>query len=406
MPFNPEEIRSQFPALSQKVYGKPLVYFDNAATTLKPQCVINELKRYYEQENSNIHRGTHYLSQKATEAYEEARRYTAGFINAGHSEEIIFVRGTTEGINLVASVCARAFMKPGDEILISGMEHHSNIVPWQMVCEQCQTQLKVIPVLENGSLNLHEFEKLLSPATKLLAITHISNALGVINPVRDIIRIAHQKGVIVLVDGAQGIVHAPVDVRQMDCDFYCFSGHKIYGPMGTGVVYGKRSLLESLPPWQGGGEMISEVTFEKTTYNELPFKFEAGTPNVGGVLGLKAALQFVADTGIDLIRQQEDEVLEYATDKLMSLPGIQIYGTYPRKAGVISFLAEGIHPYDLGVILDKTGVAVRTGHHCAQPLMDAFGIPGTVRVSFAMYNTIQEVDVFIQSLEKAIQMLR
>jgi cysteine desulfurase / selenocysteine lyase len=406
MALNIDYIRSQFPALSQKVYGKQLVYFDNAATTLKPFCVIDEIKRYYEHENSNIHRGTHYLSQKATEAFEESRQFIAKTLNAEFSEEIIFVRGATEGINLVANSFARAFLMEGDEIIISGLEHHSNIVPWQMVCEEKKVVLRVIPVLDNGSLDLGAMDRLFSPRTKLLAITHMSNALGTINPIRDIIRLAHEKGVKVLVDGAQGIVHTPVDVRQLDCDFYCFSGHKIYGPMGIGVLYGKKSIMELMPPYQGGGEMIKDVTFEKTTYNDLPFRFEAGTPNVSAVLGLRKALEFIEELEFDNIRIHEDVLLDYATEQLMSIPGITIYGTFPKKAGVISFLAEGVHPYDLGVIMDKMGVAVRTGHHCAQPLMERFGIPGTVRASFAMYNTNQEIDVFIQAVQKAISMLK
>jgi len=405
MPLNIDNIRSQFPALSQKVYGKQLVYLDNAATTLKPLCVIDELKRYYEHENSNIHRGTHYLSQKATEAYEEARQFIAQTLNAEFPEEIIFVRGTTEGVNLVANSFARAFLQPGDEIIISAMEHHSNIVPWQMVCEDKEAILRVIPILDNGFLDLDEFKNLITPKTKLLAITHMSNAMGIINPIRDIIKIAHEKGIKVLIDGAQGIVHTPVDVRDLDCDFYCFSGHKLYAPMGIGVVYGKKSIMQLMPPYQGGGEMIKEVTFEKTTYNDLPFRFEAGTPNVSAVLGLRKALEFINSVGIDNIRSHEDQLLHDATDQLMLIPGIKIYGTHPQKAGVVSFLAEGVHPYDLGVLIDKMGVAVRTGHHCAQPLMNRFGIPGTVRASFAMYNTSQEIDVFIQAVKKAIAML-
>jgi len=399
-------IRSQFPALNQKVYGKQLVYLDNAATTLKPQCVIDEIKRYYSEENSNIHRGAHYLSQVATEAYENARHHVASYLNARLHSEILFVRGTTEGINLVASSLGRAFVKKGDEVLISALEHHSNIVPWQMMCEQRGATLRVIPMLDNGSLDLSQLDTLINEKTKILAITHISNALGIINPLKDIIDFAHSRNVPVLVDGAQGIVHTSVDVQQLDCDFYCFSGHKIYGPMGIGVVYGKQELLEQMPPWQGGGEMIKDVSFEKTTYNDLPFKFEAGTPNVAGVLGLKKALELIQSTGMEAIRQHEDHLLDYATEQLMQVPDIKIFGTHPKKTGVISFLSGEIHPYDLGVLLDKMGVAVRTGHHCAQPLMERFGIPGTVRASFAMYTTTDEIDIFIQSLHKAIDMLK
>lgn len=403
---NIEYIRSLFPALDQQVYGKPLVYFDNAATTLKPVSVIDEMKRFYEHENSNIHRGTHFLSQIATEKFEQSRQFVASYINAQSAEEVIFVRGATEGINLVAHSFAADHIKKGDEILISALEHHSNIVPWQMVCEEKGAQLKVIPVLDNGSLHLQEFQNLLCEKTKIVAITHISNALGIINPIQEMIAIAHAQNIPVLIDGAQGIVHSAVDVQKLDCDFYCFSGHKIYGPMGIGVVYGKKKWLESMPPYQGGGEMIKEVTFEKTTYNDLPFKFEAGTPNVSAVLGLQKALELVQQTGMNFIRQHEMELLDYATEKLLEIGGIIIYGTHPKKSGVLSFLADGVHPYDLGVLLDKQGIAVRTGHHCAQPLMNRFGIPGTVRASFAMYNTMQEVDVFITALNKAISMLR
>jgi len=406
MAFNPISVRPQFPALEQTVYGKPLVYFDNAATTLKPSSVINELKRFYEHENSNIHRGAHYLSNLATEAYEHSRDYVAKYINARESSEIIFVRGTTEGINLVAQSFGRAFIENGDEIIISGLEHHSNIVPWQMLCEEKGAILKIIPVLDNGSLDMQVFQSLFSSKTKLLALTHISNALGIINPVKAMIQTAHSHNVAVLIDGAQGIVHTQVDVQQLDCDFYCFSGHKIYGPMGIGVVYGKREQLEKMPPWQGGGEMIKEVSFEKTTYNDIPFKFEAGTPNVSGVLGLRKALEFINETGIISIRQHEDHLLNYATESIMQIDGIKIFGTHPKKTGVLSFLVDGIHPYDVGVLLDKLGIAVRTGHHCAQPLMERFKIPGTVRASFAVYNTTQEIDVFIEALKKTILMLR
>ncbi len=399
-------IRSEFPALNQMVYGKPLVYLDNAATTLKPRSVINEIKRYYENENSNIHRGTHYLSQVATEAYENARQYIADYLNARFASEIIFVRGTTEGINLVAQSFSKAFIGKGDEIIISGLEHHSNIVPWQMVCEERGSVLKIIPVLDNGSLDLSGFDELISQRTKIVAVTHVSNALGIINPVRDIISAAHARNIPVLIDGAQGIVHSDADVQNLDCDFYCFSGHKFYGPMGIGIVYGKKELLEQLPPYQGGGEMISQVSFEKTTYNEIPFRFEAGTPNVSAVLGLQKAIEFVQNIGMINVRQHESQLLEYMSERLHDLQDITIYGQHPKKTGVVSFLVKDIHPYDLGVLLDKMGVAVRTGHHCAQPLMERFQIPGTVRASFAVYNTREEIDIFIDTLEKSIHMLR
>jgi cysteine desulfurase / selenocysteine lyase len=406
MAFNIEQIRADFPALKQTVYGKPLVYMDNAATTLKPSPVIEELKRFYEHENSNIHRGTHYLSQIATEAFEQARQFIADYINAGSPQEIIFVRGATEGINLVARSFSQKFFTPGDEVIISGLEHHSNIVPWQMACNETGAKLKVIPVLDNGSLDLSKLNDLITSRTKIIAVTHISNALGIINPVREIIELAHSRNVPVLIDGAQGIVHTRVDVQHLDCDFYCFSGHKLYGPMGIGVLYGKSEYLAQMPPYQGGGEMISDVSFEKTTYNELPFKFEAGTPNVSAVLGLRKAIEYIDAIGIDRIRQHEDHLLDYLTDKVKQIPGMQIYGTHPKKAGVLSFLVNEIHPYDIGVLLDKMGIAVRTGHHCAQPLMDRFGIPGTVRLSLAMYNTKSEIDQFCEALEKTIEMLQ
>jgi cysteine desulfurase / selenocysteine lyase len=406
MAFNIEQIRADFPALKQTVYGKPLVYMDNAATTLKPSPVIEELKRFYEHENSNIHRGTHYLSQIATEAFEQARQFIADYINAGSPQEIIFVRGATEGINLVARSFSQKFFTLGDEVIISGLEHHSNIVPWQMACNETGAKLKVIPVLDNGSLDLSKLNDLITSRTKIIAVTHISNALGIINPVREIIELAHSRNVPVLIDGAQGIVHTRVDVQHLDCDFYCFSGHKLYGPMGIGVLYGKSEYLAQMPPYQGGGEMISDVSFEKTTYNELPFKFEAGTPNVSAVLGLRKAIEYIDAIGIDRIRQHEDHLLDYLTDKVKQIPGMQIFGTHPKKAGVLSFLVNEIHPYDIGVLLDKMGIAVRTGHHCAQPLMDRFGIPGTVRLSLAMYNTKSEIDQFCEALEKTIEMLQ
>jgi len=406
MIYNIDSIRKEFPALKQQVYGKQLVYFDNAATTLKPQCVIDEIKRYYEHENSNIHRGTHYLSQKATEAFEETRQYIARYLNAMHMHEIVFVRGATEGINLIAHSFSEAFLKEGDEIIISTLEHHSNIVPWQMVCEKRKTKLKIIPLLQDGSIDIEAYKNLFSEKSKLVAITHISNALGVITPLKELVKIAHQHNVPVMVDGAQGIVHTNIDVQELDCDFYCFSGHKIYGPMGIGVLYGKEKWLDTMPPYQGGGEMIKDVSFEKTTWNSLPFKFEAGTPNVSAVLGLRKAIEFVEQIGISQIEKYESNLLEYITDIVKSIEDITIYGTSAQKSGVLSFNIEGVHPYDIGVLLDKMGIAVRTGHHCAQPLMSYFSIPGTVRASFGMYNTIEEIDVFINGLRKSIQMLK
>ncbi len=399
------KIREDFPALHQLVYKRPLIYLDNAATTQKPKVVIDTLLEYYNKQNSNIHRGVHYLSQQATSAYEDARRVIQKFINASHSHEIIFTRGTTESINLVASSFAKKFLNKGDEIVISGMEHHSNIVPWQIVCEEKQAVLKIIPINESGELIIEEFEKLLNEKTKLIAIAHISNALGTINPVKEIIKTAHSKNIPVLVDGAQAVPHMKVDVQDLDCDFYCFSGHKMYAPMGAGILYGKEKILEELPPYQGGGEMIKDVTFEKTTYNELPFKFEAGTPNVGDGLGLAAAIKYLETIGIDAIHQHESELLEYATKRLLAIDGLKIIGTARNRAAVISFLVGKIHPSDIGIILDKLGIAVRTGHHCAQPIMERYKITGTVRASFGLYNTIEEVDTFIEGVIKAKSML-
>jgi cysteine desulfurase / selenocysteine lyase len=398
MRFDPDQIRQDFPALHQTVNKRPLIYLDNAATTQKPQAVIDRLTRYYALENSNIHRGAHYLSQQATEAYEQARKTVQAFIHAPHSHQIIFTRGTTESINLVASSFCKKFVQPGDEIIISAMEHHSNIVPWQIACTDHQATLKVIPMDESGDLILDDFEKLLNEKTKLVAVTHVSNALGTINPIKNIIDIAHVHGIPVLIDGAQAVSHLPVDVQALNCDFYCFSAHKLYGPMGVGVLYGKEEWLEQMPPYQGGGEMIKEVRFDKTTYNELPFKFEAGTPNVGDVLGLEAAIRYFTETGPDSIAQHESDLLDYTTQKLSGLEKIRLVGNASKRTGVVSFIFEDIHPYDTGIILDKLGIAIRTGHHCAQPIMDYFGIPGTVRVSFAMYNTREEVDRLIEAL--------
>ena len=398
MPFNIEQLRREFPALHQDVNNRPLIYFDNAATTQKPKAVIERLAQYYNSENSNIHRGAHYLSSKATEAYEEARKTVQMFVNAAFSHEIVFTRGTTEAINLVASSFGKKFLNKGDEVIISAMEHHSNIVPWQMACEEHGAVLKVIPMDKQGVLDMDAYKELLNAKTRIVAVMHVSNALGTINPVKEIISLAHEKDIPVLIDGAQALSHMKVDVQQLDADFYCFSGHKIYGPMGVGVLYGKEDWLNRLPPYQGGGEMIKEVTFGKTTYNELPFKFEAGTPNVGDVLGMEAAIRFLSYLRFDEIAGHENELLEYGTQRLAELDNIRFIGTAPQKTSVISFIFNDIHPYDTGTILDKLGIAVRTGHHCAQPVMDFFEIPGTVRISFGVYNSKQEIDKLIEGL--------
>ena len=397
-------IRDQFPILHQKVHGHPLIYFDNAATSQKPLKVINAISEYYLQENSNIHRGAHYLSNQATEKYEKSREAVRRFINAESTEEIILTKGTTESINLVASCLSQYLFQPGDEILISGLEHHANIVPWQIAAEQKGALIKVIPILDSGELDLVAFKNLLSPKTKLLALSHISNALGTINPVEEMIALAKEKGALVLIDGAQSAPHMIVDVQALDCDFFCFSAHKIYGPTGIGVLYGKKAQLEKMPPYQSGGEMIKEVTFKGTTFNDLPYKFEAGTPNIAGGLGLLAAVEFLEEVGLEHIARREAELLAYATKKLKELGGIQFVGEAKEKAAVISFLVDGIHPSDLGSVLDKLGIAVRTGHHCAQPIMDRFEIPGTVRASFAVYNTENEIDMFIEGIEKVKKM--
>ncbi|PDH47117.1 MAG: cysteine desulfurase CsdA [Bacteroidetes bacterium MED-G21] len=397
-------IRDQFPILHQKVHGHPLIYFDNAATSQKPLKVINAISEYYLQGNSNIHRGAHYLSNQATEKYEKSREAVRRLINAESTEEIILTKGTTESINLVASCLSQFLFQPGDEILISGLEHHANIVPWQIAVEQKGALIKVIPILDSGELDLVAFKNLLSPKTKLLALSHISNALGTINPVEEMIALAKEKGALVLIDGAQSAPHMLVDVQALDCDFFCFSAHKIYGPTGIGVLYGKKAQLEKMPPYQSGGEMIKEVTFKGTTFNDLPYKFEAGTPNIAGGIGLLAAIEFMEEVGIDHIARREAELLAYATKKLKELEGIQFVGEAKEKAAVISFLVDGIHPSDLGSVLDKLGIAVRTGHHCAQPIMDRFEIPGTVRASFAVYNTENEIDMFIEGIEKVKKM--
>ena len=397
-------IRDQFPILHQKVHGHPLIYFDNAATSQKPLKVINAISEYYLQENSNIHRGAHYLSNQATEKYEKSREAVRRLINAESTEEIILTKGTTESINLVASCLSQHLFQPGDEILISGLEHHANIVPWQIAAEQKGALIKVIPILDSGELDLVAFKNLLSPKTKLLALSHISNALGTINPVEEMIALAKEKGALVLIDGAQSAPHMIVDVLALDCDFFCFSAHKIYGPTGIGVLYGKKAQLEKMPPYQSGGEMIKEVTFKGTTFNDLPYKFEAGTPNIAGGIGLLAAVEFLEEVGLEHIARREAELLTYATKKLKELGGIQFVGEAKEKAAVISFLVDGIHPSDLGSVLDKLGIAVRTGHHCAQPIMDRFEIPGTVRASFAVYNTENEIDMFIEGIEKVKKM--
>ena len=398
--FDVERVREDFPILHQQVRGKPLVYLDNAATSQKPQVVIDAIRNYYERDNANIHRGVHFLSERATEDYERARRTVQHFVNAADSREVIFTRGTTESINLVAQTYGRKHVGAGDEILLTAMEHHSNIVPWQLLCEEKGAHLRVAPIGDRGELLVEEFEKLLGPRTKFVALPHVSNALGTVNPVAQLVEMAHRWNAPVLVDGAQAAPHAQIDVQALDCDFYAFSGHKVYGPTGIGILYGKAALLDAMPPYQGGGDMISSVTFEKTTYNKLPYKFEAGTPNVSGAIGLGAALEYVDRLGIAEIAAQEEEVLAYAMDAVSALPDIALIGTAPHKAGVVSFVMDGIHPHDIGTILDQEGIAVRTGHHCAQPVMQRFNIPATVRASFALYNTKQEVDALVRGIRK------
>ena len=394
-----------FPILNTNVYNHKLVYLDNAATTQKPRQVIDTLTNYYLTLNSNIHRGAHYLASQATERYEEVRRKVQSFINARSHTEIVFTRGTTESINLVASSFGRQFLKARDEIIVSGMEHHSNIVPWQLACEQVGARLKVIPFSDEGVLDLNAYQSLFTARTRLVACTHVSNTLGTVNPVKQIVDIAHQHGIPVLIDGAQAVAHMPVDVQQIGCDFYCFSGHKMYAPMGVGVMYGRQEILSQLPPYQGGGEMIKDVTFERTTYNELPFRFEAGTPSVGDVLGLGSAIDFMLSQGINNIAAHESDILRYATQQLSAIPGLRIFGTAPQKAGVVSFLLGNAHPYDVGTLLDKLGIAVRTGHHCTQPIMDCYGIPGTVRASFACYTSRQDIDALVSALNRIAPML-
>jgi cysteine desulfurase/selenocysteine lyase len=395
-----QKIRRDFPILARDVRGKKLVYLDNAATSQKPQVVIDAIVRYYEQENANIHRGVHFLSELATSKHDRARHFVQKFVNAAHVHELIFVRGATEAINLVAQTYGRKHVTSGDEVLITAMEHHSNIVPWQIVCDEKGAKLRVAPINDAGELRLDEFEKLIGPRTRIIAIPHVSNALGTVNPVKKIVELAHARNIPVVVDGAQAAPHMQIDVQALGCDFYAFSSHKMFGPMGIGVLYGKTELLEAMPPYQGGGDMISSVTFEKTIYNKLPFKFEAGTPDVAGAIGLGAAIEYLTEIGMDKIAEHEHDLLAYATDKVSAIPGVRLIGTAKEKASVLSFVMEGIHPHDIGTILDQEGIAIRTGHHCAQPVMQCFGIPATARASFALYNTKEEVDALVQGILK------
>ena len=403
---NINEIRAQFPVLDQQVYGKPLVYLDNAATTQKPLCVINRERDYYLHENCNIHRGVHYLSQKATEAYEHARQTVADFIHARGSREIVFTRGTTESLNLLATSFEHLFIKEGDKVLVTAMEHHSNLVPWQQMIQRHHGQLLVVPMDDKGVLNLDRYEELLKEGPKVVSIAHISNVLGTINHVKQMVTMAHQYGIPVVIDGAQSIAHHQIDVQDIDCDFFVFSGHKMYAPMGIGCLYGKAEWLEKLPPYQFGGEMVDTVSFERTSFNVLPFKFEAGTPNVGAALGLETAVSFLQNLDREAVEEHEARLLQSAIQQLSSIDGIRFIGEAEQRSGLVSFVIDGVHPYDLGTIIDKMGVAVRTGHHCAEPVMTRFGIPGTVRASFAMYNTMEEVENFVNAVKKAAIMLR
>lgn len=401
-----DKIRAQFPVLDQQVYGKPLVYFDNAATTQKPLCVIERERDYYLHENCNIHRGVHYLSQMATEAYENARKTVAQFINARQAQEIVFTRGTTESLNLLATSLGQLLVNEGDKVVVSAMEHHSNMVPWQQMLLRSKGELLVIRMDKNGVLDLNHYEELLKQRPKIVSIAHISNTLGTVNPIKEMIAMAHKYDIPVVIDGAQSMAHQVIDVQDLDCDFYVFSGHKMYAPMGIGGLYGKMEWLEKMPPYQFGGEMVDTVSFEKTTFNKVPFKFEAGTPNVGAALGLETAVKFIQSFDSQEVEAYEDELLRYATQKLSSIEGMRFIGQAPKRNGLISFVIDGIHPYDLGTIIDKMGVAVRTGHHCAEPVMTFFGIPGTVRASFAMYNTKEEIDIFVKAVERAANMLK
>ena len=400
-----ETIRKDFPILGVNVNGRPLVYFDNAATTQKPWKVIKAIEYYYTHLNSNVHRGVHSLSQQATDAFEASRKKIASFINAAHDYEVIFTRGTTDAINLVSHCYGKQFVQAGDTIIISAMEHHSNIVPWQMLCEEKNATLKVIPINGKGELLMEEFKEMLDATVKLVAVNYVSNSLGTINPVKEIIEMAHQQNIPVLLDAAQAVQHMAIDVQELDVDFLAFSGHKLYGPTGIGVLYGKEKWLNQMPPYQGGGEMIKTVSFEKTTYNDLPFKFEAGTPNIEAAICLSAAVDYINEIGLENIQQYEHELLLYATEKLKDIEGIRFIGTAENKASVVGFIIENVHPYDVGVILDQLGIAVRTGHHCTQPLMDFYGVPGTVRASFSFYNTKEEIDVLVQGLKRAVKML-
>ncbi|WP_462281048.1 aminotransferase class V-fold PLP-dependent enzyme [Salinivirga cyanobacteriivorans] len=406
MSLNVADIRRQFPILEQQVYKKDLVYFDNAATTQKPQVVIDVLDEYYKKYNANIHRGVHFLSSHCTDATETARKTVQHFINAKHAHEIVFTRGTTESVNLVAQSFASEFINEGDEIVVTRMEHHSNIVPWQLVCEKYGAKLKVVDIYPDGTINMDSFKAALNAKVKIVAFTHVSNTLGTINDVQAMTRLAHEQDIPVLIDGAQAVQHTHVDVQEIDADFYVFSGHKIYAPTGIGVLYGKEEWLEKLPPWQGGGEMIDQVSFEKTTFNELPFKFEAGTPNYIGAIAMGEALSYVSNNGIDAIKKHEDDLLNYATERITTVDGVRIIGEAAQKSSVLSFVIDGIHPYDIGVLLDKTGIAVRTGNHCTQPLHDWYEIPGTVRASFAMYNTKAEIDYFMDKMQQVLEMLK
>jgi len=403
---NFEKYRSDFPLLNNTMRGKPIVFLDSAASSQKPKVVIDAIAQYYTHEHANVHRGVYELSQEATDAFELGRERVRKFINAETSDEVIFTRGASESINLVASSYGRKYLNEGDEVIISAMEHHSNIVPWQMICEERKAHLKVIPINEKGEILMDEYEAMLTDKTKMVAVVHISNALGTINPVKHIIQLAHEKDIPVLIDGAQATLHGTVDVRDLDADFYAFSGHKVYGPTGIGVLYGKRKWLEAIPPYQGGGEMIHTVSFEKTTFNKIPFKFEAGTPNIAGVIGLGVALEYVLEIGRGAIHTHEQSILHYATKQLEAIDGLKIIGTADEKASVISFNIDGVHPYDIGTLLDKMGIAVRTGHHCTQPLMDFYDIPGTVRASFALYSNIEDVDRLVDGVARASRMLR
>lgn len=398
--------RADFPILQYTVYGKPLAYLDNAATTQKPLVVIEALERFYRECNSNVHRGVYYLSERATELYEAARRTVQRFLNAASPEEIVFVRGTTEAINLVAHCMARSRLHPKAEIVLTHMEHHSNIVPWQLAAEQTGARLRIIPITEQGELELSCLEELFTERTAVLAVVHVSNSLGTINPIRELIQQAHEHGIPVLVDGAQAVAHMPVDVQELGCDFYAFSGHKVYGPTGIGVLYARRHWLEGFPPYQGGGDMIRQVTFERTQYNDVPYKFEAGTPNIAGAIGLKAALEYVQRLGFERIARHEHALLTYATEQLQRIPGLRLIGTARQKAAIVSFVVEGIHPHDLGTIADREGIAIRVGHHCTQPVMDFFGVPATARASFALYNTAGEIDRLVAAVQKAVELFR